>query len=352
MNTTHRTRFAQHLRDIEHTVRGSFFGFSAMLPLLAAGTVDPHVGFAKIAGFLVVAANVHVFGYLHNDLVDLPIDRTHPERAADPLVRGALSSAHVRGLVAAQVPISVAAVWAMGGRVDSILVLAVTYAATVAYNVYGKRCPVPPLTDAIQGVAWFGLAAVGAVAMGDFNALSFVVAFFGFAFIFLINGVHGGLRDIHNDLARRCTTTAIYFGARPIDANHAHSPPALQGFASFAFALIVVPSTVCLATNALGHDASTRATIAAAWILLNATSAWYLWQVIRPHQMDRRRWIYAHQMPLLAPPLVLFLPAFGWPLRTAVLMTWAVTLLLFSEPVHRRLASIGTLWHHWTRRAA
>ena len=352
MKTAARAPLASRLRDIEHTVRGSFFGFSAMLPLIAAGTVDPDPSLGQIAALFIVALNIHLFGYLHNDLVDLPVDRTQPERAADPLVRGSLAVSHARMLVAVQVPISIAAVWAAGGRVPALLALSVTYGATVAYNLYGKRCAIPMLTDGVQGVAWFCLAAVGAAAMGGFNGLSFVIAFFGFGFIFLINGVHGGLRDLANDLARGRNTTAIYFGARPIDAGNVYSPRALQHFASFAFALVVLPGALCLATNRFDYDTAALLAVTAVWLPLNVVSTWYLWQVIRPHQEDRRRRIYAHQMPLLAPPLVLFLPALGWPLRVTVLSTWAITLLLFSEPVHRLLASTFGLCNRHARHEA
>ncbi len=330
----------QLIKDIEHTLRGSFFGFTAMLPLIAAGTIDPDPAGAQIAALLCIAVNFHVFGYLHNDLIDLPIDRTQPQRANDPLITGRLQLSHAWLLAVAQIPISFAIAALAGAELHAMLTLALGYLATVAYNLYGKRCAIPMLTDALQGAAWFCLAVFGALLAGGFNALTFVIAAFGFAFILLINGVHGGLRDLANDLDHGRMTTAIYFGAHPIDAVSIHSPAALRGFAACALALVMLPGALCLLTNRFDYAIPTLLLVGTAWLLLNAISVWYLWQVVRPQQADRRRWIYAHQLPLLTPSLVLFLPVLGWPLRLTVLLTWTVMLLLFSEPVNRLVASI------------
>ncbi len=330
----------QLIQDIEHTLRGSFFGFTAMLPLIAAGTIDPDPTAAQITALLCIAAAFHVFGYLHNDLIDLPIDRTQPQRANDPLITGRLKVSHAWLLVAAQIPVSFAIAASVGGNLRALLILSLGYLTTIAYNLYGKRCRIPMLTDALQGVAWFCLATFGAVLVGGFNTLTFVIAAFGFAFILLINGVHGGLRDLANDFARGRMTTAIYFGAHPIDAVSMCTPAALRRFAAFALALVMLPGALCLLTNRFDYSTPTLLVVGTVWLSFNAMSLWYLHQVVKPHQTDRRRWIYAHQLPLLAPPLVLFLPALGWPLRLAVLFTWTVTLLLFSEPVNRLAGSI------------
>jgi 4-hydroxybenzoate polyprenyltransferase len=82
-----------------------------------------------------------------------------------------------------------------------------------AYNLFGKRCALPMLSDAMQGLVWGTLAVYGAfVAAGYINALTLVAASFGFGFLFLVNGVHGGLRDLENDVAIGCTTTVSFAG--------------------------------------------------------------------------------------------------------------------------------------------
>src|SRR6185295_6389335 len=113
----------------------------------------------------------------------------------------------------------------------------------------------PPATDMIQGLGWGTLALMGAlVGGGRLSWLAVLAAAHGAGFLFLINGVHGGLRDLGNDLACGMKTTAIYYGAQPLPGGGARSSRGVQQFAWFAFAVLVGPWAIAFAANLFGYD--------------------------------------------------------------------------------------------------
>jgi 4-hydroxybenzoate polyprenyltransferase len=69
------------LAQIGRFGRFAVLGFSLLLPLAGAATVASDVSMAQVAALLAVAFAFHMFGYVSNDVFDLPIDRTEPLRA-------------------------------------------------------------------------------------------------------------------------------------------------------------------------------------------------------------------------------------------------------------------------------
>ena len=110
-----------------------------------------------------------------------------------------------------------------------------------AYNLWGKRCPVPPLTDLVQGIAWGSLAIYAAYVLGAAPVpMTWMVAAYAVGYTLFMNGVHGGLRDLVNDVGRGARTTAIFLGARPApDGGDPHVPKAVAVFASSVLGSLV-----------------------------------------------------------------------------------------------------------------
>ena len=68
------------------------------------------------------------------------------------------------------------------------------------YDFVGKRFPIPPITDFIQGVGWGMLILFGATAVSEqINLLTGNIILFIVVYILLVNGVNGALRDFEND---------------------------------------------------------------------------------------------------------------------------------------------------------
>lgn len=183
-----------------------------------------------LLGLLLVALCFHIAVFALNDIFDLDIDRTNPERASSPLVAGLLSTRTAYAIIGAVVLAGFLLDTAFfGGSATAFAALCAGYAGLGAYDVFTKRLPMPVLTDTVQGLGWGALVVYGAVRAGGptvETALSFA---FVLLFVVMVNGVHGGLRDLRNDLSHESHTTAIHLGARPT-AHGVFVPLRLRGY--------------------------------------------------------------------------------------------------------------------------
>ena len=127
--------------------------------------------------------------------------------------------------------------------------LAAAFALLATYDLYGKRCSVPLVTDVVQALGWCALALFGAFSFSPtLQADTIWLLAYVFVYVLLINGVHGGVRDLANDLAHGVRTTAIWFGARPVSGTGVQLTKTLAGYGFFlqgamvAFAIIGLES--------------------------------------------------------------------------------------------------------------
>lgn len=197
-------------------LRLSALGVTGMIPFLgaASGATDLPLHWRAIVTLVTVAVSYHIFGFVINDVVDLPIDRTAAGRWPSPLVRGTVRPAVALGLALAQVPIALALAWWGAGRQGLAAIVAACVLGT-AYNLWGKRAAIPPVTDLVQGLAWAALAGFGAtVAGGRGPATGWLLAFLT-VYMVLASGVHGSIRDLRNDVRYGVRSTAVFLGARP-----------------------------------------------------------------------------------------------------------------------------------------
>ncbi|MEO8083115.1 MAG: UbiA family prenyltransferase [Ardenticatenales bacterium] len=279
-------RLVRAARDVDGLLRVHFVFFSALLPVLGGVSVRRTLSPGAIAALVAIGLCFHVFAYVLNDVVDLPIDRTQPLRRRDPLVRGVIRPGQALGLALAAVPLGLALTLAppLRGGWAAAIALCVGFGCMAVYDVYGKRAAFPPLTDAVQGVAWGSLAVVGALAVGGpTTAGTWVAAAHAALFILLINGIHGGLRDLANDVAGGARTTAIVFGARPRAAGGIDVPPAVAAFAFTVTALVLAVDGAAVWGNAFGYDGATRQAMLAVVGALAVLALGLLGAVLRPH---------------------------------------------------------------------
>lgn len=324
------------LRVIDRFIRLHFFGFTALLVLLGACSVDPDPGPRSIGLLLLVGLCFHAFAYVFNDVIDLPVDRTHPDRQADYLVRGVISPGVALAFSLVQIPIALALARWLGAGLPAILVLLIGFAWMAIYDVWGKRCPIPPLTDLVQGLAWGSLALFAALALGhEPNLLTWVATLHGVGFIFLINGVHGGLRDLDNDLARGRRTTASFFGARPGRAIGG----SLRRFAMTLQVAMIAVNLVPLLTNAFEFAGLERLVVVVLVVGISLACLVYMARVF--HVTDPRwaRDFRIHLGLLQVPPMVMFAAhmAIGPALLMFGTMIWAFLFLDVTWEVARDL---------------
>lgn len=228
-------------------IRFAVVNFSLMLPLLGATTASPALPAAAMPGLMAVALAFHAFAYVLNDVVDLPVDRTEPLRREYPLVQGAVGRGSALAFALLQVPLALAlGVW-LDVPIQAQMTLLAGFGLMAVYDLWGKRCPLPPLTDLVQGLAWGALAFYGALSIGAPTTLTGVLLGMVLVLVLMINGVHGALRDLANDLKSSAHTTAIWLGARPHNDDGLRIPPRLIFYALALQTLFLILSLLACA---------------------------------------------------------------------------------------------------------
>ena len=315
---------------VDRLVRLHFLNFSSWLVLLGAASVAPELGLGRIAVLLGVALCFHIYAYVLNDVIDLPVDRTQPSRAEDPLVTGEVQPWQALALALVQVPLTLPLHMWLGGRASDLAVLALGFLLMAVYNVWGKRCFFPPLTDLVQGIAWGCLALYGALVSADsLNLLSWVVFGSGAGFIFLINGVHGGLRDLDNDLASGKRTTSIFFGARRDEEVGIRIPTGLVVFAWLVQIVLMALLLLPFVGNQIGYGSPTLQVMLAVAVLFVAVDGRYMALVFRPKDPAWGPGFRIHMFFLLFGPLVVLWPHLGNPMAIVVPAMFFLPSLLF-----------------------
>lgn len=274
-----------------------------MLVLLGVGSVEPDPRTSSLVLLLAIALCFHTFAYVFNDVIDLPTDRTHPARQNDFLVRGTISKNQALAISLAQIPLAVGLAWWAEAGWPAILCLLLGFGLMAVYDIWGKRCPIPPLTDLAQGLGWGSLALFAALALGHRpNLLTWVATFHGIWFIFLINGVHGGLRDLENDLARSRITTASFFGAQP-------GQPVRGALWPFAVAIQLAMIAVNLLPLLTGSLNLTRVGVVLVSLAMGGLSLACLIYMVRVLDVKNRSWAQnfrIHLALLQLPPALIF----------------------------------------------
>lgn len=203
------------LRFLYFFIRFPALSFTAVLPLLGAASVTMHLSPAQVLALVAVAVMFHIFAYVLNDVVDLPLDRIDVWRTDYPLVRQSVQPERALLVALVQVPLVFVATAAMGASLAAHAALAAAVALMTVYDLWGKRCPVPLVTDAVQATAWCGLMLYGALSAGTPGSVTALLAAHLFVYVMMINGIHGSVRDLASDWRGGARTTAIYLGARP-----------------------------------------------------------------------------------------------------------------------------------------
>ena len=138
----------------------------------------------------------------------------------------------------------------MGASPIAAAMLIAAMLSMLIYNLHGKRFRLPLLSDAAQALGWVALTMYGALATGArVNEIAMWLAATIFVYNMLINGLHGGLRDIANDQRHGARTTALWFGAHADADGHLLIPRAQTSYGLALHVLLLVFQVVCFARN-------------------------------------------------------------------------------------------------------
>jgi 4-hydroxybenzoate polyprenyltransferase len=323
-----------------------------MLPLLGVASVSRGITAQHYVGIMLAALAFHNYAFVLNDIIDLPVDRLHPGRAAYPLVTGRIGIRPAIWFALGQIPIALLVTAWMGARPLAYVALGIAFVLITVYDLWGKLNPFPPLTDFLQSIGWGALVVYGAALVSEtLTSLTWWLVATLVVTITVMNGTHGSLRDVRSDRAGGRFTTAMLLGAR-LDGEQRLIIPAR--LSAYMFALMVVVAGMFLyplLTNAFAFPAITWWAVAALLILLQGASLWSTFLLVRQTSrfgLDFLAYTYWHATLLCFP--VPFVPYVDWPLRLALLAVFLVPLFVY-DYTYRFLLSWGRQVAHLARRS-
>lgn len=312
--------------DLDQLVRLHQLGFVAIWPLLGLAAVTVWSP-PTVAGLLTVSLFFNTFGVLLDDAVHLDVDRRDPLRANRWLVRGRVTQRQAVVAAIAQVPLMVAVHFAAGFTVAALPCLLGAVVGQGMYDLYGKKCRVPPLMEAAEAAAAFLLVVYGATATGNAtNSLVWLTAGAGAAFILLVNAFHGSLRDIAFEIACDQRTTPIWLGCRGIQEGTVHISTAMSAYAGVWQVVLIALSLAVIAQPGSTADRNLLLVIAAGIAALANAALFVLLHRVRKPAWDVV--MRVHVTILALPVMLAFAPRLG-PSRAGILFLvyFAPTLL-------------------------
>ena len=249
-------RILASLHELDEFVRLHQLGFVGIWPLLGLASVaDFSLG--HVAGVLVVALFFNTYGVVLDDAVHLDVDRHDPLRANQWLVRGVLTKRQALVVAWLELPLMLLAHIGFGFSSDALPYLLGAIVGQGVYDLYGKRCPVPPLMEVAEAAAAFCLVGYGGAVTGVAQTpLVWVTAGAGAAFILFVNAFHGSLRDIEVEIGSRQRTTPIWLGCRGVEAGVVHISPVMSLYGAICQAALIGFSVGAALLIARGQDAA------------------------------------------------------------------------------------------------
>ena len=314
---------------IDRFARIHFYGYTCLFPLLGAVSVD--ASGATVLALLVICLPFHLYGGVLNDVVDLEIDRTEPKRAEDALVQGRVGQRAALLFALVQLPILFLLVELFGGSLRAHALLAGSLLALTAYDLWSKRCPFPPLTDATHGISWvFFIYFAVELAGAEPNLLTALAAAYAVVYTLLMNGVHGCMRDLHNDLACGARTTAIWLGIRPDPERRMRVPAGARRY-SVALVLALVALALLTPLNASGYGAIQRLSLVAGVLVVGASCVYGMLRSLQPWREGWDTVFRIHMLVLWIPMFLALLPAASAWLGVTLLAVVLLPMLLIEH---------------------
>ena len=331
-------RLARAIETVDRFVRLHLWGFTAVWPLLGGVSVQPDPSWREVFLLLAVSLPFHVYSCVLNDLMDVGFDRANPARSHRPLVTGAIGRGTAWAVVLVQLPICLwLASFLEGGLLGSGCLVAAFLALTV-YDLWGKRCPVPPLTDVVQGLSGPALAVWGALAVGSSpQPLTWMVGAYAVVFVLQTNGLHFGLRDLGPDLATGARTTASFLGARPREDGTIAVPGAVYVFGFGVYVILVSLPLVAIARNDFHYPFSLQRGMLAGYTVAAILGLALLRRALQVNREGWDFWYRAHLFLILLAVLVPFVP-YASPRVGALLLALCFGPLLALRTVRRAAA--------------
>lgn len=204
-------------------------------------------------GFIAVVLTYHIYGSLQNDLIDLPRDKTNPDRANYPLVKGTISSRVAFLLMCLQPLLLLCFLYLLQAPLAAYMSIAIALFTITIYNFLNKKSKYPIVMDIIQSVAFCTPIFFGASFAGNISIVIYFSFFISFIWMTFLN-LLGGIRDLHSDYSFGVNTSPISLGSRPLSEKLIYISAATSAYGYILHLLTLVGGLLLIVTNTFNYS--------------------------------------------------------------------------------------------------
>ncbi|HVQ01625.1 MAG TPA: UbiA family prenyltransferase [Candidatus Thermoplasmatota archaeon] len=193
-------------------------GLTGVAPVLGALSMftTHSLTYLQLFVLFVIGCLAHAYGFVLNDIFDVPVDRLSKDLSLRPLVKGSITFRR-------------ATIFAFGCLILSFLlsrlffftnqsqylmialILLIAYLLATVYDALSKKYPG---MDLFVASAVFFLILFGAATIGTPTLFAWTVAFIGGLQVLFMNMINGAIKDIDHDKDGSARTLAIWLGAK------------------------------------------------------------------------------------------------------------------------------------------
>ena len=214
----------QKIREIAVLIRVQQLGTSVTAIIGALTVKGIELGLTNLLVLFFIGLLVNVGGQIHNDIVDVEIDKRSKELKKRPLVSGTVSMKTAKIIILLCLIAVIALLVVFIPNVYAIIILFIGFGSGTLYNLYSKKLPGSDLflSVCMAFFIFFGAVAVTDNFQGinDIGIMTWIVAAITFIHVFLMDALGGGLKDLKNDKNAGAKTLAIYLGVKINDKLH------------------------------------------------------------------------------------------------------------------------------------
>lgn len=238
------------LRHYAHLGRVGMSPLTISVPILSTFAIaENSVSTAYWVGLIGLGLTTHLFGFALNDLIDHPVDRTHPSRQNHPLTTGELSLREAWIFTLLQIPLAFfCLIGLLGGDWPAIGVLVASLLCSIIYDKWSKWGRLPRLIPEIAlaaSVSLLGISAMFARTDTPPNRAILWAAVLGMGLL-LLNSVASGLKDLKTDGAYGARSFVLSTGTRMVDEDTLEISTPLRWYAAILQALVLVGTGILL----------------------------------------------------------------------------------------------------------
>lgn len=183
-----------------------------VIPIIGALATQCSINYIDIIIFLLIGVCVNIFGFTHNEYLDVEIDRASDDLSAKPLVKGTIPKKHALIIAYVSLIAAYAITILFFTQLIALAVFTISIALAGIYNLIGKKFAG---IDFLLGGWAFFLCLFGAIVF----TLNITFAVYVFASLILLqwwfaNIIEGGVKDAEHDFSIGVKNTTTLWGVR------------------------------------------------------------------------------------------------------------------------------------------